>query len=32
MTERTRRIVLWVIIGAILIAFIGIDLLYMLGH
>jgi len=31
MTERTRRLLLWVVIGIVLIAFVGIDLLYMLG-
>jgi hypothetical protein len=32
MTERTRRVVLWVLVGVILVAFVGIDLLYLMGR
>lgn len=32
MTERTRRLVLWLALGVLLAAFVGIDLVYTHGH
>jgi len=32
MTDRTKRRLLWVVVGALLVAFVGLDLLYLLDY